>query len=311
MESLDLNLLRVLEALFTERSVSGAARKLGTTQPGVSLALRRLRARFGDELFVRQGAAMVPTLAAEALLEPVMRIMTTVRSDILTAASFDPEKSERYFTLALSDLGELSFLPTLMAALRERAPNLALRSVNLGPADLRRALADGTVDLALGFFLGLEGDALFTQTLFRQGFGCLARGGSGQDAPITLHDYLAADHVVVDQPGRSQEVLERHLVALGLSRRTVLRTPHFLTVPWLIAGSDLIATVPIGIGHIFAQFAPVRFAPLPFDAPEVALQQIWHRRSHNDPGSAWLRRLIAELFLRRDPVLTPESVKAG
>jgi DNA-binding transcriptional LysR family regulator len=305
MESLDLNLLRVLEALFTERSVSGAARKLGTTQPGVSLALRRLRAWFGDELFVRQGAAMMPTLAAEALLEPVMRVMATVRSDILTATPFEPLRSDRCFTLALSDLGELTFLPALMKAVRERAPAVELRSISLAPTELRRALADGSVDLALGFFLGLEGDALFTQSLFRQGFGCLTRAGREGEAPVTMEAFLAADHVIVEQPGRSQEVLERHLAARGMHRRAALRTPHFLTVPWLIAGSDLMATVPAGVGRIFARLAPVRFTPLPFDAPDIALQQIWHRRSHNEPGSAWLRRLVAELFLRRDPVLTP------
>ncbi|WP_242123686.1 LysR family transcriptional regulator [Sphingobium sp. Sx8-8] len=304
---MDLNLLRVLDALFAHRSVSGAARALGTTQPGVSLALRRLRAQFEDELFVRQGNEMVPTLVAERLAEPVMKVMASVRSDIMIAAPFDPPHSNRCFTLALSDLGELTFLPDLIAALRERAPGVQVRSVNLPPAELRQGLAGGSVDLALGFVLGLDGESLFTQTLFRQGFGCLVREGWGNGATVmTLDHFLAADHVVVEQQGRSQEVLERHLRKLGLHRRTVLRSPHFITVPLLVAGSDMVATVPLGVGRIYTRLAPLRFLPLPFETPEIPLQQIWHRRSHNDPGSIWLRRLVAELFMGRDPMLDPK-----
>lgn len=309
MEKLDLNLLRVLEALFTQRSVSGAARALGVTQPGVSLALRRLRAHFGDELFVRQGAAMEPTLVAQRLIDPVMTVMASVRSDIVTAAPFDPARSERCFTLGLSDLGELTFLPDLMTALRERAPGVTVRSVTLAPPDLRRALADGSVDLALGFFLGLEGDNLFTQTLFEQGFVCLVRAGWRDGATtMSLEDYLSADHAMIEQEGRSQEVLERRIRALGLRRRTLLRSPHFLTVPLLIARSDMIATVPYGVARIFSRLAGLRFLPLPFDAPRIPIQQLWHRRSHHDPGTIWLRRLIADLFGGRDPMLDDDPV---
>lgn len=304
MDRLDLNLLPVLEALFSQRSVSGAARTLGVTQPSVSLALRRLRAHFEDELFVRQGARMEPTLVAQRLFEPVMKVMTSVRSEIVAAAPFDPAQSERCFTLNLSDLGELTFLPDLMIALRERAPGLTVRSVYLPPAELRKGLADGSVDLALGFLLGLEGDNLFTRTLFEQGFVCLVRTGWRDGAPrMTLEDFLAADHAVVEQEGRSQEVLERHLRTLGLHRRSVLRSPHFMTVPLLVARSDMIATVPFGLGRIFSRLGGLRFIDPPFDAPRIPLQQLWHRRSHQDPGSVWLRRLVAELFRGRDPTM--------
>ncbi len=308
MDRLDLNLLPVLEALFAQRSVSGAARALGVTQPSVSLALRRLRAHFEDELFVRQGARMEPTPAAQRLLEPVTKVMTSVRSEIVAAAPFDPAQSGRCFTLNLSDLGELTFLPDLMTALRERGPGLSVRSVYLPPAELRKGLADGSVDLALGFLLGLEGDNLFTQTLFEQGFVCLVRSDWGGGAQtMTLDDFLAADHAVIEQEGRSQEVLERRLRSLGLHRRSVLRSPHFMTVPLLVARSDMIATVPYGLGRIFSRLGGLRFVPPPFDAPRIPLQQLWHRRSHQDPGAVWLRRLVAELFRGRDPMARPEG----
>lgn len=303
MEKLDLNLLRVLEALFTQNSVSGAARALGVSQPSVSLALRRLRAHFGDELFVRQGARMEPTLVAQRLLGPVMNVMASVRSEIVAASPFDPAQAERCFTLNLSDLGELTFLPDLMTSMQERAPGVSVRSISLPPAELRRALADGSVDLALGFFKGLDGDNFFTQTLFEQGFVCLVRTGWKNGSQVmTLQDFLSADHAVVEQEGRSQEVLEQRLRAMGLRRRTLLRSPHFMTVPLLVARSDMIATVPWGVGRIFSRLGGLRFVTPPFDTPRIALQQLWHRRNHHDPGLVWLRRLIADLFRGRDPM---------
>lgn len=304
MEKLDLNLLRVLEALFAQNSVSGAARTLGVSQPSVSLALRRLRAHFGDELFVRQGARMEPTPVAQRLAEPVMNVMASVRSEIVAASPFDPARAERCFTLNLSDLGELTFLPDLMTAMQEQAPDVSVRSISLPPAELRRALADGSVDLALGFFKGLEGENFFIQTLFEQGFVCLVRTGWKNGSHVmALEDFLAADHAVVEQEGRSQEMLEQRLRSLGLRRRTPLRSPHFMTVPLLVARSDMIATVPLGVGCIFSRLGDLRFVTPPFDAPLIPLQQVWHRRSHHDPGLIWLRRLIADLFGGRDPMV--------
>lgn len=303
MEKLDLNLLRVLEALFTQNSVSGAARALGVSQPSVSLALRRLRSHFSDELFVRQGARLQPTPVAQRLLEPVLNVMASVRSDIVGASAFDPAQAERCFTLNLSDLGELTFLPDLVTAMQEQAPGVSVRSINLPPAALRRGLADGSVDLALGFFKGLEGGNFYTQTLFEQGFVCLVRAGwKGGSQVMTLEDFLAADHAVVEQEGRSQEMLEQRLRSLGLRRRTLLRSPHFMTVPLLVARTDMIATVPLGVGRIFSRQGGLRFVTPPFDAPLIPLQQFWHRRSHHDPGLIWLRRLIADLFRGRDPM---------
>lgn len=305
IESLDLNLLRVLEALFTRRSVSEAARALGTSQPGVSLALRRLRAHFNEELFIRQGGEMVPTAGAQRLRDPVLRVMATVRTDIVTASPFDPRSSPRRFTIGLSDLGELTFLPHLMARLREVAPGVTLRSVTTTLTEMERGLADGSIDLALGFFLGLKGQNLFTQKLFEQGFICIARKGWGKGTGLmSLDDYLAADHAVVEQEGRSQQLLEDRLKELGLHRRVLLRSPHFMTVPLLVAQSDMIATVPLGVGCIYARLAELDMLALPFEAPVAPLQQLWHRRSHHDPGSAWLRRLVADLFLGRDPMGT-------
>jgi len=305
---LDLNLLKVLEALFLHRNVSAAARSLGVTQPGVSLSLKRLRAHFGDELFVRQGGQMVPTATAERLRDPLMRVMTTVHAEIIPSGPFDPQRSDRCFTLSLSDLGELSFLPDLMVALREGAPGVSVQSVTLPPRDLRAGLIDGRIDLALGYFIEFDGDNLFSQKLFDQSFVCLAR----IDHPtigetLSTEQFLRADHAVVEQDGRSQEVFERRLASLGLERRVVVRSPHFMSVPLLIAHSDMIATVPLAVARIYTRLVGVKMLALPFSTPAVELKQFWHRRSHTDPGTVWLRRLVEELFKGNDPTAGAQS----
>lgn len=298
----------MLGALFTHRNVSTAARALGVTQPSVSLALRRLRAQFGDDLFIRQGGEMTPTLVAERLREPVARVLATVQSDIIPTSAFDPETSERSFTLGLSDLGELSFLPDLIGALRIRAPHINVRSVTLSTPDLKEAFADGTVDLALGYFMDFAGEHLFSQKLFDQSFTCLvAKDHPTIGASMSMEQFLSADHAIVEQDGRSQELFERRLRELGHHRRIVLRSPHFMSVPLLISQSDLITTVPAAVARIYTRLTNLKMVPLPFESPTVELRQFWHRRSRSDAGNVWLRRLVAELFRGRDPTSGEQS----
>ncbi|HEX7819786.1 MAG TPA: LysR family transcriptional regulator [Sphingobium sp.] len=305
---LDLNLLKVLDALFRHRNVSSAARSLGLTQPGVSVALRRLRAEFGDDLFVRQGGEMVPTAAAERLRDPVGRVMATVHADIVPSGAFDPVRSDRSFTISLSDIGELSFLPDLIAALRERAPGVTVQSTTLPPRELLEGLVDGSIDLAMGYFIEFDGDNLFSQKLFDQNFVCLAR----RDHPsigdvLSVEQFLEADHAVVEQDGRSQEIFERRLKDLGYHRKVVLRSPHFMSVPLLISHSDLITTVPRAVARIYTRLTHLKMMELPFESPTVELKQFWHRRTRTDPGAVWLRRLVAELFQGHDPTSGDQS----
>jgi DNA-binding transcriptional LysR family regulator len=305
---LDLNLLRVLDAMFTHGSVSGAARALGLTQPGVSLALRRLRDHFGDELFFRQGPTMLPTALAQNLREPVERTMATLRTQIVPAGAFDPLAARRCFILNLSDLGDISFLPDLVAACAARAPGIALHSVDLAPEALLAALAAGTVDLAVGHLTGIDSASLFEQTLFDHEFVCiLRRGHPAIGDHLTLEGYLAAEHIVVTQPGRSQERFENRIRELGYQRRIALQSPHFMSVPLLVAQSDMIAVVPRSVGTIYAGLLGLALLPLPFHVAPVELKQFWHRRAHGDPGVVWLRQLVAELFRGNNPTETRRS----
>ncbi len=301
MDRLDLNLLYVLVALADHRSVSGAATKLGKSQPGVSGALAKLRTFFADPLFVRAGNAMQPTPRAVELIKAAREVLGRVGSDIVAAPAFDPETSSRTINLALSDVGEVVFLPTILKELRAKIPNALIRSVSLPADGVLQALENGDIDLAIGHYPDLERSNFFQQTLFSDTFSALLRA----DHPLakrklTIKQFLALEHAVVRAESRTEEVIERFLARKKLRRRVVLETPHFASAPIIVAQSDLMVTIPEPLARYFCSVsAAVRTVDLPFVPPRIPLKQFWHRKFHHDDRTRWLRTLIYDMFQER------------
>ena len=293
----DLNLFAVLAALHEAGSVSGAARRLGRTQAAVSMALARLREHFGDPLYVRAASGMVPTPLGARLGEQAQAIVALAEGSLLGERGFDPATAKGEIVFALSDVGELVFLPRLVEALAAAAPSLAVRSVSVAPVDAERGLEDGSIDLAVGYFPDLKTQH-FRQRLFTHYFVCLARAGHPHcTAPLTLEQFLACGHAVVHSGSRSQELFERFLAREKIVRRVALQTPHFTSLPFVIARSDLIATVPHALAIAFTRGIPgLKMMKPPFAVPDFDLYQHWHRRFHKDARSRWLRGFVAELF---------------
>lgn len=312
LKNLDLNLLRVLSALYEEGQTTKAAVRLSLSQPAISHALAKLRLELGDDLFVREGNRMQPTPFAEQIREPVTRILEIVASEIAYERDFDPPTTTRRFTISTSDIGELVFLPTLLRTFAAEAPSATIRCLTLPPGELEEAMADGTVDLALGYFPDLVGRAFLQQKLFEHRFACLVRRDHPEigDA-ISLDQFLAADHAVVAQKGRSQEIFEQRMRELGLKRRVLLQSPHFMSAPLMVAHSDMITTVPRAVARAYSQMAPLKLLDPPVDIPVIELKQFWHRRYHKDPSVQWLRTTIARLFLRNDPSERDDDVIFG
>jgi DNA-binding transcriptional LysR family regulator len=305
---LDLNLLLVLDALFTERSASAAGQRLQVSQPTISSSLGKLREFFHDEMFVRTGGEMRPTALAESLREPVRRVIATLDDEILNPTVFDPATTERVFTISSSDMGEVIFLPDLLRVIRKQAPKAGLQMVSMHFSRLQEAMSSGEVDLAGGYFPDFGGSTFFEQKLFDHPFVCLASAHHATIGDsITLQQFLAAEHAVVAQETRSQEIFERRLKQLGLQRRVMLRTQHFMSLPALVAQSNLIAIVPRAVGQLYPFPGELKFLPLPIEIPLIEIKQFWHRRAHNDPAVTWLRRLMNDLFRGRDPSAEPRS----
>lgn len=298
----DLNLLRVLVALERTRNVTRAAEMLGMSQSGFSTALARLRKHCGDPLFVRSADGMRPTPRAERMVGNAQAVLAQVSEGVLGEPEFRPDQSHTQFHLAMADVAEIVILPRLLSRLQQLAPQIKLSCASYATSELTAGLADGSIDLAVGYFPDLDGDAFFRQRFYTHTYACMARrghpllSGKKRGSAMSMQDFLAQGHAVVGSPARSNTLLEQFLERKGLRRNVVLRTPHHLALPAVIENTDLIATLPLAAGARFAQAGTVQLLRLPFEPPSFGVQQHWHRRVHQDPRHRWLRELMAQLF---------------
>jgi DNA-binding transcriptional LysR family regulator len=231
-------------------------------------------------------------------LAPVVQtLLASVREQVLAAADFDPARASRSFTIAMADVGEIAFLPKLLARLMSDAPSIDVRSVSMPPRDLTAALQRRQVDLAIGYFPDIVGSDLLQQRLFQHGFVCLVRSAHPviRDR-LTQQQFQDLPHAVVRTAGRSHEIVEQYLKQHGIRRRELLLSPHFLGIPTIIAATDLIVTVPQPIGEVFGHFNGLRVFPPPHPIPTFDVKQYWHRSQHIDPGNRWLRGIVVDLF---------------
>lgn len=298
MAQFDLNLLRVALAVSDAGSVSVAAKNLGISQPAASSALVRLRFAVGDPLFVKTFRGMEPTPRAIELVATARELLTRVNRELLSTLSFDPATTRETFTFAMSDIGEMVFLPKLLDYLGKNAPQATVRSVSTSPEQVERGLEDGDIDLTIGYFPDLKKNNYFQQRLFTHYFVCLLRADHPiKGAKLTLAQFLELNHAVVLAAGRSQEIFERFLEKKRIRRKIRLWTPHFMSIPMIIARSDLVVTVPHALGVYFARSgANIKVVKPPLKIPNIELKQHWHRKYHKDPKVVWLREVVSQLF---------------
>jgi DNA-binding transcriptional LysR family regulator len=293
---LDLNLLVVFDAVLRHRSVSRAAEAVGLSQPAVSNGLRRLREHFHDRLFVRTAEGMVPTPAAEALGGSVSAALAQLGAGLARRAAFDPRAETRTFTLIMTDIGEVVFLPRLLETAKRAAPGISFRTVHLPAAATRRALESGEADLAVGYVPDLE-VGVFQQRLFATEYVCMARS----DHPaigdrVTRAQFMAATHAIADAEGTGHYVVAQALARLRPAPRIGLRVPQFLALPLIVGASDMLATVPLPLAYELRRAANVKLLAHPLRLPRIEIRQFWHERYHDDPANRWLRGTIVGLF---------------
>ncbi|HEY2338776.1 MAG TPA: LysR family transcriptional regulator [Burkholderiales bacterium] len=293
VQDVDLNLLRVFDAVLNERGVTPAAARLGLTQPAVSNALARLRAVFGDALFVRTPGGMDATPFARQLAEPVRQALALLESALAHGPGFDPATSTRAFRFYMSDLGQIEFLPPLIERVQRAAPGVRLEAAALDVENIGAALAAGALDLAVGFLPGLVAPVGRTP-LFRDPYVCLMRA----DHPIrslTKKTFLDASHVLVTYRG-GHHVIEEAFERAGLARRIALRVPHFTVVPMVLERTDLILTLPARVARVYEKRGRFKSLPSPVAIPPADVAVHWHERFEADAGNRWLREQIVALF---------------
>jgi len=294
--AIDLNLLSVFQEVYRERQISSAARRLGLSQSAVSNALARLRRSFGDELFVRTASGMQPTPLASQMAEPIGAAMAQVALALNQRSRFEPATSTRRFALAMTDVGEIHFMPTLVERCRQLAPQVEISSLRIGTLALKEHMEAGRVDLAVGPFEDVS-DALYTRQLFRQPFVTMFRRGHPLGkGELTLARFIAAEHLLVDAADSPYDRVNAVLAKAGIGASTRYRVPHFTAVPYMVGASDLVVTVPQKLAERAAGPFGLEWVAPPLDLPALQTNIFWHRRFNQDPGNAWLRTLLADVF---------------
>ncbi|MDP4299364.1 LysR family transcriptional regulator [Leptothrix discophora] len=303
LRDVDLNLLLLFHHLMAERRVTPVAERLGITQPAVSNALARLRRQFDDELFLRTPAGMVPTPLAEQLAGPVGEALALIHRGLNPPTSFDPARVRCAMTLAMTDIGEIVFLPALVERIGREAPGVSLSTVRSSAVHLQDDMAAGRVDLAIGLLPQLKA-GYFQRQLFRQPYVCLFRRGHPLDRPgLTLADFRAAEHLVVLSAGTGHGKVDERLKRAGVERTVRLRVPHFVGVGHILQGTDLVATVPERLAQRLAGPFGLTWRVHPVELPEAPIKVFWHAKAHRDAANLWLRGRVFELFA--DPLVAP------
>jgi DNA-binding transcriptional LysR family regulator len=296
LHELDLNLLVVFNHLLVERKVSKVAEVLGLSQPAVSNSLAKLRKLFGDELFLRTPKGMEPTPFADQLAESVSYALAMIHSGVNQRTSFEPASASQAFTIGMTDIGEIYFLPALMERLRREAPGVTLSTVRNTAINLRDELEAGKVDLAIGLLPQLKA-GFFQRRLFSQSYVCLMRRGHRLDKrKMTLAEFSAAEHLVVISAGTGHGKVDEVLQRSGVQRQVRLTVPHYVGVGHILQGSDLIATVPERLADRLLEPFGLGKTPHPARLPDVAINVFWHAKFHRAPANRWLRGVVFELF---------------
>lgn len=295
---LDFNLLKTLDALLDERSVTRAAERLSLTQPAVSGMLTRLRESFGDPLFVRAQRGMVPTLRAEQLAAPVKQLLSDIEQ-MLQPQAFDPATAQMIVSMASTDYALRAVVVPFLSALRLQAPNIRVAVQPVNVQHLAGQLDRGDIDLAL-VTPDSTAPGLHAAALFDERYVCVMRAGHPDAAAKTwsLERFCSLDHVLVSPSGGSfQGVTDQALARIGRSRRVTLSVTSFLVLPEILRTSDLIAVVPRRLA-LHAD-GLVMLEP-PVEVPGFSKTLAWHERTHHDPGQQWLRTLLIDTCRRLD-----------
>lgn len=290
----DLNLLRALEAIVDEQSVTKAAQRLGLSQPAMSAALAKLRRHFHDDLLVRVGNTYEPTALARDVLGPTSRALQEAQRAFFREDHFDPATTERTFSVVMSDYATTVLGPPVMRRMRAQSPKSRLDIHTMGPW-----IVDGAPDslrmldllvLPHGFVRDLP-----YRDLFEDDWVCIVSA----DQPVSSHELTVESledmgWVTTFDGGPATMLATQQLRARGVQPRMEVVTENFLTVGPLVEGSTCIALVQERLAQLLARSSAIRILPCPFEATPLVESMWWHPMFEDDPAHAWLRSLFIE-----------------
>lgn len=289
---MDLNLLYVFTAIYRERNLTRAADILGMSPPGVSAALRRLRAEFQDSLFLRKPHGVEPTVRADAIAEKLGLALNLVEQAKKPEGAFDPAQESRSFLLGMSDYSQAIILPSLLKMLRQSAPGITLAFRHTGNQSVRKALDDGTFDLVVGNVLMPLGRIRQQQLLTEWYSGLVACSHPLAVRPFEVEELNEYPALLTEGHGNDRWWEHPMIKSTGYAPSRIVSLPGFLGVSLLLLDSPLVCVTPRRLNRIFSKAYPVTEIPLPFNNQPITIRQYWHERWHSDPAHCWLRQAI-------------------
>ena len=300
--TLDLNLLRVFDAVMAERNLTRAAERLAMTQPAVSHAIKRLRESMGEELFSRQAFGMKPSPRAEALWPEVREALGKLQQ-LLDPGEFDPQQQPSTFRMAMADATAALVLPPLVRQLEAAGAQAQVHVLPLTTRDPRALLEQGDADMALGFFpnavaaLQAQGHAaaIRQHRLYDSEYVCVMRRDHPlASEPLTLDAYCAARHLLVSFSGRPHGFVDEALAAMHRSRRIELTVNQFFTAGRIVAQSDLLTVLPASFVEATGYRQQLTERRLPMPLTPVHVDMLWHLRNEARSEQRWMRaQLVA------------------
>ncbi|MBF6175160.1 LysR family transcriptional regulator [Nocardia blacklockiae] len=297
-EQLDLNLLRVFDALLREGGVTAAAERLHLSVPATSRALGRLRRAMNDPILVRAGRGMAPTPFALRTAPRVRSLLDEASALISADREISVAELERTFTIRINDGVAATLAPAAVAATAAVAPGVMLRFVAEG-SESTEALRDGSIDLDIGVG-DVAAPDIRTATLYRERLVGVVRADSPLGRRPTLAQLCRHPHVSVSRRGRARGPLDDVLAQGGLHRRVTAVVPTFALAAFLVAASGFVGLVPQRLAEHYGSALGLRWFTIPAELPEIEIRLLWHARLDADPAQRWLRDTLRTALRSRN-----------
>ncbi|GGI71346.1 LysR family transcriptional regulator [Shewanella gelidii] len=295
---IDLNLFLVLATVYQEGSITAAAHRLHLTQPAISHALSRLRKKYDDPLFIRQGRKMIPSALCQQMLPDVVAALQLLNGTFTLPAEFDMTKQQRTVKMGMRDILETTFFPQLVTDLQTNTPNIAINSFQVNTQDFDQALMQQDVDMIIDVLTPTQQE-IRSQLICNEGFSLVCRTNHPILNDLSLTSYASATHALAAQKGAKVNIVDMALAQHQISRNIALQCEHYIAAVSVITRCDMIMTLPNTYAHFLQGKFPIAIAPLPFEVPPLPIHLYWHQRAELDPINNWLREKIINIAKER------------
>lgn len=298
MRSHELNLLVIFDAIMTEASMTKAAERLNMTQPAVSNAVARMRHAWKDDIFIKDGRKILPTIFAQRLWGKTQSPLADIRN-ALEPDDFNEENSDRTFKIAAIDSIVSLVWPQLRLVIEQEAPEISIHTYPFEFTNAARILNDAKVDVLITAS-NLMPQLITSSYLCDLEYVCVMKADHAlAEKKMSIKEFANVEHLLVAPSGDTQSYSEQALAEHGLTHKIGFSVNSFSSVPDILVSSNLVCTLPsvyvedsLVKGSLVAQETPVKIA-------NTRMHMYWHKRSENDLGIIWIREKIKQLIKKK------------